>query len=546
MKKKRTGEGIDEFKGLIENNYYYFDKTKYIEDICDNFKKSILFTRPRRFGKTLNLSTLKYFFDIRKAEENRELFKDLYIEKSEYFKEQGQYPVIFITLKELKSLNWEEMIGDIKVLISRLYSSYKYLIDDLDELTLILFKSYIMKNSDISELKEALVFLIGLLYEKYNKEVVLLIDEYDTPLITANQKGYYKEAIDFFRSFFSSALKTNQYLKIGVLTGIVQVAKENIFSGLNNIITYNILGDKFETFFGLSEEEVENALKYFELEYKLEDVKKWYDGYKFGESEVYNPWSILNYINWKELKAYWVNTSDNALIYDKLNFSNKDIFDDLETLFSGTEIKKNISPYFTFEELNNYGGIWQLMVYSGYLKICENLGDDDYTLKIPNYEIQTFFRKGFIDRYLAGENNFKSLIQSLLEGNIEKFERELQNIFLVNTSFFDMGEEKVYHSFFLGMLIFFRDKYEVTSNKENGKGRYDILLKPLNKINPAYIFEFKIAENEKDLDKKSEEALKQIKDLKYDIGLKELGINKIYRVGVAFKGKEVKIKYEIT
>ena len=185
------------------------------------------------------------------------------------------------------------------------------------------------------------------------------------------------------------------------------------------------------------------------------------------------------------------------------------------------------------------------MVYSGYLKICENLGDDDYTLKIPNYEIQTFFRKGFIDRYLAGENNFKSLIQSLLEGNIEKFERELQNIFLVNTSFFDMGEEKVYHSFFLGMLIFLRDKYEVTSNKENGKGRYDILLKPLNKINPAYIFEFKIAENEKDLDKKSEEALKQIKDLKYDIGLKELGINKIYRVGVAFKGKEVKIKYEI-
>lgn len=546
MKKKRTGEGIDEFKGLIENNYYYFDKTKYIEDICDNFKKSILFTRPRRFGKTLNLSTLKYFFDIRKAEENRELFKDLYIEKSEYFKEQGQYPVIFITLKELKSLNWEEMIGDIKVLISRLYSSYKYLIDDLDELTLILFKSYIMKNSDISELKEALVFLIGLLYEKYNKEVVLLIDEYDTPLITANQKGYYKEAIDFFRSFFSSALKTNQYLKIGVLTGIVQVAKENIFSGLNNIITYNILGDKFETFFGLSEEEVENALKYFELEYKLEDVKKWYDGYKFGESEVYNPWSILNYINWKELKAYWVNTSDNALIYDKLNFSNKDIFDDLETLFSGTEIKKNISPYFTFEELNNYGGIWQLMVYSGYLKICENLGDDDYTLKIPNYEIQTFFRKGFIDKYLAGENNFKSLIQSLLDGNIKKFERELQNIFLVNTSFFDMEEEKIYHSFFLGMLIFLRDKYEVTSNKENGKGRYDILLKSLNKINPAYVFEFKIAENEKDLDKKSEEALKQIKDLKYDVGLKELGINKIYRVGVAFKAKEVKIKYEIT
>ena len=239
--------------------------------------------------------------------------------------------------------------------------------------------------------------------------MVLLIDEYDSPLITANQRGYYKDSINFFRNFLSLALKTNSYLKMGILTGIVQVAKEGIFSGLNNVITYNILRNDFKTFFGLSEEEVEKALKYFELEYKIEEVKRWYDGYKFGNSEVYNPWSIINYLRTKELQAYWVNTSDNALIYDNLKNSTVDVFNDLQTLFEGKEIKKEISPFFTFEELSKFDGIWQLMVYNGYLKISEKISNDEYMIKIPNYEIQTFFKKGFIDKFLVSGKKRKHL-----------------------------------------------------------------------------------------------------------------------------------------
>ena len=371
----------------------------------------------------------------------------------------------------------------------------------------------------------------------------MLIDEYDSPLITANQYAYYKEAINFFRNFFSSALKTNSYLKMGILTGIVQVEKEGIFSGLNNVITYNILGEDFETFFGLSEKEVENALKYFELEYEIEEVKKWYDGYRFGNMEVYNPWSILNYLRTKKLQAYWVNTSDNALIYDNLKNSTVDTFNDLQTLFEGKEIKKEISPFFTFEELSKFDGIWQLMVYNGYLKISEKLDNDQYMLKIPNYEIQTFFKKGFIDKFLVSTNIFNPMMSALLEGDIEEFERRLQDIFLINTSFHDLKGEKVYHALFLGMLIWLRDEYEVKSNGERGYDRYDAILIPLNKIKPAYIFEFKVSKTIKGLNVKAEEALAQIKEKQYDAGLNELGITKIYRIGIAFKGKNVKVKY---
>ena len=391
----------------------------------------------------------------------------------------------------------------------------------------------------------SLLNLTKYLYNYYKKEVVLLIDEYDNPLIVANTFNYYKDSINFFRDFFSTALKTNPYLKIAVLMGIVQVAKEGIFSGLNNVITYNILKDKFETFFGLSEEEVEVALKYFELEYEIEEVKKWYDGYKFGEKEIYNPWSILNYLRTKELRAYWVNTSDNALIYENLSVANMDVFNSLEKLFEGKEIKKEISPFFTFEELERYNGIWQLMAYNGYLKLNQKLEDDEYLLTIPNYEIQTFFKKGFIDKYLIDSNYFNPIMRTLLEGNIDEFGRMLEEIFLINTSFHDLKAESVYNTFLLGMLIWLRDKYEVKSNGERGQGRYDILLLPLDKKKPAFVFEFKVSKTIKGLESKAEEALYQIKEKQYDVGIKESGIDKIYRIGLAFKGKKVKIKYEL-
>lgn len=542
--KKGIGVGIEDFRKIIREGCYYFDKTNYIEELLKDKTVIKLFTRPRRFGKTLNMSTLKYFFDIKNAEENRKLFKDLYIEKSEYFKEQGQYPVIFITLKDLKKNTWEEMNFEIKELLRNLYDEFNFIRDTLSISDLREFNKIWLKEED-ANYDSSLLNLTKYLYNYYKKEVVLLIDEYDSPLITANQRGYYKDSINFFRNFLSLALKTNSYLKMGVLTGIVQVAKEGIFSGLNNVRTYNILGDKFETFFGLSEEEVEEALKYFEMTYEIEEVKRWYDGYKFGNSEVYNPWSIINYLADRGLQTYWVNTSDNALIYDNLKNSTVDVFNNLQTLFEGKEIKKEISPFFTFEELSKFDGIWQLMAYNGYLKISEKLSNDEYMLKIPNYEIQTFFKKGFIDKFLVSGNYFNPMMDALLDGNIEEFERRLQNIFLVNTSFYDLKGEKVYHSLFLGMLIWLRDKYEVKSNGERGHGRYDAMLIPLDKVRPAYVFEFKVSKTIKALNAQAEEALEQIKEKQYDVGLKDLRITKIYRIGIAFKGKNVKVKYEI-
>jgi len=542
--KKGIGLGIDDFRQIIKEDCYYFDKTNWIEELLKDRSQTKLFTRPRRFGKTLNMSTLKYFFDVKNAEENRKLFKDLYIEKSEYFKEQGQYPVIFISLKDLKKNTWEECFFEIKELLRNLYNDFYHIRESLNESDLKEFDKIWLKEKEASY-DNSLLNLTKYLYNYYKKEVVLLIDEYDNPLIVANQKKYYKDSINFFRNFFSTALKTNLYLKTAVLTGIVQVAKEGIFSGLNNVITYNILENKFETFFGLSEEEVEEALKYFEMDYQIEEVKKWYDGYKFGGKEIYNPWSILNYLRTKELRAYWVNTSDNALIYENLSVANMDVFNSLEKLFEGKEIKKEISPFFTFEELERYNGIWQLMVYNGYLKLNQKLEDDEYLLTIPNYEIQTFFKKGFIDKYLIGSNYFNPIMRTLLEGNIDEFGRMLEEIFLINTSFHDLKEESVYHTFLLGMLIWLRDKYEVKSNGERGQGRYDILLLPLDKKKPAFVFEFKVSKTIKGLESKAEEALNQIKEKQYDVGIKESGIDKIYRIGLAFKGKKVKIKYEL-
>ena len=542
--KKGIGLGIDDFRKIIKEDCYYFDKTNWIEELLKDRTQIKLFTRPRRFGKTLNMSTLKYFFDVKNAEENRKLFKDLYIEKSEYFKEQGQYPVIFISLKDLKKNTWEECFFEIKELLRNLYNDFYHIRESLNESDLREFDKIWLKEKE-ANYDSSLLNLTKYLYNYYKKEVILLIDEYDSPLIVANQRNYYKDSINFFRNFFSIALKTNPYLKTAVLTGIVQVAKEGIFSGLNNVITYNILEKGFETFFGLSEEEVEEALKYFEMEYQIEEVKKWYDGYKFGGKEIYNLWSILNYLRTKELRAYWVNTSDNALIYENLSVANMDVFNCLEKLFEGKEIKKEISPFFTFEELERYNGIWQLMVYNGYLKLNQKLEDDEYLLTIPNYEIQTFFKKGFIDKYLIGSNYFNPIMRTLLEGNIEEFGRMLEEIFLINTSFHDLKAESVYHTFLLGMLIWLRDKYEVKSNGERGQGRYDILLLPLDKKKPAFVFEFKVSKTIKGLESKAEEALNQIKEKQYDVGIKESGIDKIYRIGLAFKGKKVKIKYEL-
>ena len=300
MRKKAVPVGIEDFKRIIKEDYYYVDKTMLIEKLLINRAPVTLFTRPRRFGKTLNMSMLKYFFDIKDKEENKKLFENLKVSDSEYMSEQGKYPVIFISLKDLKGNTWEENFILIKKHIKNLYMEFYGLKDKLNPIFKNDFEKIVMEKEEADWIY-SLKNLSNYLYEYYRKSVIILIDEYDAPIINAFDKGYYNEAINFFQTFYSSALKTNNSLKYGILTGITRIIKEGIFSGLNNVITYNILGNDFETFFGLSEEEVENSLKYFELEYEIEEVKKWYDGYKFGNSEVYNPWSIINYLRTKEL-----------------------------------------------------------------------------------------------------------------------------------------------------------------------------------------------------------------------------------------------------
>ena len=318
---KKIPIGVEDFKEIIISNYYYVDKTRLIEDIIKDGSKVKLFTRPRRFGKTLNMSTLKYFFDIKEKEKNKELFKELYIENSPVFSEQGKYPVIFISMKGITAITWEKMIEELKVKISRLFSDYKEMLKNLDKFNLEKFENIISQKINEAELKETLLFLSDILTEYYKQPVVVLIDEYDAPLITAYEFGYYNQAVAFFKGMYGNVLKTNVSLKMGILTGIVRVAQAGIFSDLNNLKVNTVLNKSYEEHFGLLENEVEKMLHNYSIEYKLEDVKTWYNGYRFGDIYVYNPWSILNYIDNKELRAYWVNTSSNVVLKEMLKNS---------------------------------------------------------------------------------------------------------------------------------------------------------------------------------------------------------------------------------
>ena len=549
MKKRKIPLGISSFKDIIDGNYYYCDKTKLIEEILDEGFKVNLFTRPRRFGKTLNMSTLKYFFDVKNAEENRNLFKNLYIEKSEYFEKQGQHPVIFISFKDLSGKTWEELKIKTKKILRMLFNENRYLIDEIDKFSSSIFSKYLSMELEMEEMNDAFLFLCEILYQKYNKKVVLLIDEYDTPLISAYTEGYYKEAIPFFKTLYSSALKDNEYLELGVLTGILQVAKEGIFSGLNNITIHNILENRYASYFGFVQEEVENALIEFELKDRIEDVKTWYDGYRFGKTEVYNPWSILYYLYEKELGAYWVNTSSNDLIKQLLKQSGNEVFEELKALFSGGTIEKSINKHFNFNEMSNLRGLWELFVFSGYLKLEKKVNpeptDSFYLLKIPNLEVKTFFRDSFIDNFLDGNDTFREMLNALKKKDIEIFSKRLQTIFNVSVSYHDIGkDEKYYHNILLGMILSMQKDYYVTSNREDGQGRYDIILEPKDKINTGFVLEFKVGADEEELEKLSAEAIEQIKKKEYASSMRAKGINDILAVGIAFHKKKTKVKFE--
>ena len=396
---KKIPIGIDDFKKIRENNYYYIDKTNFIEEIGKNVGKTLLFTRPRRFGKTLNMSMLKYFFDIKNKEENKKLFQNLYIEKSDFFKEQGAYPVVYISLKGIKADTWESSFFLIKSLISSIYNEFEYIREKLNESQLDSFNKIWLKKDD-GEYRNALKNLTSFLYEYYKKEVILLIDEYDSPLINAYEHGYYDETIVFFQVFYGEALKTNSYLRMGIMTGIIRVIKAGIFSDLNNLKVYSILEKEYSDFYGFTQEEVEKALKNFDIEYELPEVKAWYDGYRFGNSDVYNPWSILNFIQSEELRPYWIETSGNFLINDILKNVSTETIEILEHLFNGISMEENISGNSDLSVLMREDEIWELLLFSGYLTIDEKIGEsyeDLYTLRLPNREVKEFFRKKFID-----------------------------------------------------------------------------------------------------------------------------------------------------
>ena len=543
---KKLPIGLSDFKKLIEGNYYYFDKTNFIDEIIKDGSEVKLFTRPRRFGKTLNMSMLKYFFDIKEAEENRKLFKDLYIEKTESFKEQGQYPVIFLSLKDLKADNWESMANYLKVLISNLCLENKYLLKNLDSFDKDLFESYINKNVKTESLKDTLKFLTRILYEKYNKKVVVLIDEYDAPLVSAYHNKYYEKAKDFFKTFYSSVLKDNVYLQMGVMTGIIRVIKAGIFSDLNNLNTYTILSDFYPNCYGLTEEEVKKALIDYNLEYEMGDVKDWYDGYRFGKSEVYNPWSILNFLHAKELRAYWVDTSGNDLINDVLKIVRKDIVRDLKKLFDGEGLKQNLSGTSDLSRLLSEEEIWELMLFSGYLTVEEKIDEDYYILRLPNREVRRLFKRTFIEKYFGRGNKLIDLMEALTENRIEDYEETLQDILLKSVSYNDTkkGNEAFYHGFILGMSLYLEREYIVKSNIESGLGRYDVSIEPKNKNKRGYILEFKATDNVDKLEEISKEALKQIEEAKYSSSLKQRDTKEILHLGIAFCGKQIKVSYK--
>ena len=543
---KKLPIGLSDFKELIEENYYYFDKTNLIDEVIKDGSKVKLFARPRRFGKTLNMSMLKYFFDIKEAEENRKLFKDLYIEKTENFKEQGQYPVVFLSLKDLKARTWEEMERGIKNLLQEVFSEHKYLIKELDEFDLSILKKIINKEVELEGLKSSLKFLTKILYEKYNKKVVVLIDEYDAPLVSAYHNKYYEKAKDFFKTFYSSVLKDNPYLQMGVMTGIIRVIKAGIFSDLNNLNTYTILSDFYLNCYGLTEEEVKKSLIDYNLEYEMGDVKDWYDGYRFGKSEVYNPWSILNFLHAKELRAYWVDTSGNDLINDVLKIVRKDIIRDLKKLFDGEGLKENLSGTSDLSRLLSEEEIWELMLFSGYLTVEEKIDEDYYILRLPNKEVRRLFKRTFIEKYFGRGNKLIDLMEALTENRIEDYEETLQDILLKSVSYNDTkkGNEAFYHGFILGMSLYLEGEYIVKSNIESGLGRYDVSIEPKNKNKRGYILEFKATNNVDKLEEISKEALKQIEEGKYSSTLRQTNTKEILYLGIAFCGKQIKVSYK--
>lgn len=539
--------GVSDFRNIIANNCFYVDKTKFIEELVNDMTAVHLITRPRRFGKTLNLSMLKYFYDIEGNTENRKLFDGLYISNSLAIKEQGKYPVIFLSFKDVKALNAKDMFVQLRILISNLFNQYKDIRDSLDERDKINFER-IWYGEEGQNYNDSLKFLANCLKEYYNQDVILLIDEYDTPMVSAYEHGYYDEIKMFFTTLYGSALKENPALKKAVLTGIMRISKENIFSGLNNVKVNSILEEDFAEYFGITEKEVEESLIEYGLEERLPEVQKWYNGYIFGGVRVYNPFSITNFLDRKKIMPYWVNTSSNTLINKVLKEASSSIFEELSKLFQRETINKTIDVYSNFNELKNTEQIWYLLTNAGYLTPVEEIDFGKYSIRIPNEEVHYFFERDFIRNFLGSVDNFDRTLSYLLEGDFDNFTYELENIMLNSVSCFDFNsnsKESHYHVFILGMMLGLRRRYYIHSNREGGRGRYDLVVEPMDKSKNGLVIEFKVAKEKEELEKASEEALAQIEEKRYYEELRDRGVEKIILVGISFYQRDFKLQGKI-
>lgn len=539
--------GVSDFRNIIANNCFYVDKTKFIEELVNDMTAVHLITRPRRFGKTLNLSMLKYFYDIEGNTENRKLFDGLYISNSLAMSEQGKYPVIFLSFKDVKADSSLEMMENIAILMKNLYDKFEYIREKLNQSNLMEFDEIWLKK-DNANLRGALLNLCSYLKEYYNQDVILLIDEYDTPMVSAYEHGYYDEIKIFFTTLYGSALKENPALKKAVLTGIMRISKENIFSGLNNVKVNSILEDDFAEYFGITEKEVEKSLIEYGLEERLPEVQKWYNGYIFGGVRVYNPFSITNFLDRKKIMPYWVNTSSNTLINKVLKEASSSIFEELSKLFQRETINKTIDVYSNFNELKNTEQIWYLLTNAGYLTPVEEIDFGKYSIRIPNEEVHYFFERDFIRNFLGSVDNFDRTLSYLLEGDFDNFTYELENIMLNSVSCFDFNsnsKESHYHVFILGMLLGLRRRYYIHSNREGGRGRYDLVVEPMDKRKNGLVIEFKVAKEKEELEKASEEALAQIEEKRYYEGLRDRGVERIILVGISFYQRDFKLQGKI-
>lgn len=553
---KKVALGTSDFKTIIDNNSYFVDKTLIIKEFLQDSGKIALLPRPRRFGKTLNLSILKYFFE-KSEKDNSYLFKGLKIEKeSEIMKSQGKYPLIYFTFKDEKHSDFDGFIESMRIKIASLYKEFYYIYESLDfKSDINYFDRIINEESSIKDLEMSIFRLSKFLSQYHNTNTIILIDEYDTPIHEGYFKEYYVEIVGFMINILSSALKDNINLEKAMITGILRVAKESVFSGLNNLEVYSILGKGYSDKFGFTEEETMKLLKYYSLDNYIEKFKEWYNGYVFGETVIYNPWSVLSYINKPDrgFMPYWVNTSENGIIKTLLAEGSEEVKLGLESLCIGGFVETEINEDVVMSELiNEKQSIWSFLLLSGYLKPIEKTWVKNkfiYKLKIPNEEImylyETIVEKWFSEGFIS--NDFNNMLKSLITGEIELFEEYFSDYVLKSFSYFDIsGEnpERVYHAFILGMLVALNDTHEIISNRESGLGRYDVSLIPKDKNQLGIIMEFKsIKINSKmTLETGLEKALNQINKKIYETELKTRGIKNIIKIALIFKGKEVIIK----